>query len=792
MLILMLKIISTITHYVQQSEAFEFYNNNHHYSFQQQSPTLRNRNEVIWEKNKWYNHQQQRRRLLLFGTTTTKATTFEETIQQQNVDKIISNDNSSSDVQISFSHVHLYVDKLEDIHVYKGLEDKINQFGAKATEEGSCITNSGMDITKSQTIWNTIDDSNENKEFIPQNRDLVKQLILGLGFRITGMYYPSGITKKTRTLLLTSIDPGGVQFVISAIVDNEASKKKEKKEKKETNNQFRDKIMKEEEEEFIHFNPVALGEFHSNQSDRQGIAVLAFEVCSTSTIELLYQRYKKLHPKLLIDQCRSNDGAIVYDTTKVLEVYAYYKNKKGGDVDYGTRLRFIAVDNNKKRKSCTLPGLESVAAIFDTTCYPAYSDHWVSNVINRTGFLETLEETLGFTPKVDFNAGVVAAGEAQIESTVTGNDSSFSSMQKELTLRDQSQVYLPINNALSDVGHVHGFLQQIGQGIQHVASRVDNLAAFVQRANDFRKITGEGFTFLKIPRSYYGVLTMKELSTNCAATLTPHCTSAIIKACEESQIITPDAAVNLDLSWDDILSRLRSVIDLDVLHEFEANKDDVVETILNSRYSNLYSLLGDNVESDLYLALVRNQVLVDVQDEDLLFQIFTCNILQRREGDEAPFFEFIQRVCSECIDSEGHCVPIKAGCGGFGIRNFLTLFLSIEVGKAMLEVTDANLKDDDVGMNLAQRKVDLLTDQMNESNPILTEIADAMATEGKALFQIQQAEEQLTGENLSEVIQELRQKMELANAVKIANNEKLMSCSAKYNELMKALRVSGQ
>lgn len=31
------------------------------------------------------------------------------------------------------------------------------------------------------------------------------------------------------------------------------------------------------------------------------------------------------------------------------------------------------------------------------------------------------QETLGFTPKVDFNAGVVAAGEAQIESTVTGN-----------------------------------------------------------------------------------------------------------------------------------------------------------------------------------------------------------------------------------------------------------------------------------------------------------------------------------------------------------------------------------
>ena len=39
--------------------------------------------------------------------------------------------------------------------------------------------------------------------------------------------------------------------------------------------------------------------------------------------------------------------------------------------------------------------------------------------------------------------------------------------------------------------HVHGFLQEIGQGIQHIASRVDNLAAFVQRGNDFREMTGE-------------------------------------------------------------------------------------------------------------------------------------------------------------------------------------------------------------------------------------------------------------------------------------------------------------
>lgn len=65
--------------------------------------------------------------------------------------------------------------------------------------------------------------------------------------------------------------------------------------------------------------------------------------------------------------------------------------------------------------------------------------------------------------KVNFNAGVVGAGEAVIESTVTGN-SPLKKLTLETVLQDQSQVYLPINNALSSVGHVFLFLDQLGQG----------------------------------------------------------------------------------------------------------------------------------------------------------------------------------------------------------------------------------------------------------------------------------------------------------------------------------------
>merc|ERR1712217_507500 len=151
----------------------------------------------------------------------------------------------------------------------------------------------------------------------------------------------------------------------------------------------------------------------------------------------------------------------------------------------------------------------------EATSLPAYCDHWVSNVVSRTGFLDTLNDTLGFTPKVDVNAGVVAAGEAQIESTVTGNTSGLSTNDKARVLKDQSQVYLPTNNALSEVGHVHTFVKEIGQGVQHIASRVEDLATLIQAANDNREMTGAGLSFLQIPRSYYGYLNYKNMAKEC-------------------------------------------------------------------------------------------------------------------------------------------------------------------------------------------------------------------------------------------------------------------------------------
>jgi len=150
-------------------------------------------------------------------------------------------------------------------------------------------------------------------------------------------------------------------------------------------------------------------------------------------------------------------------------------------------------------------------------------------------------------------------------------------------------------------------------------------------------------------------------------------------------------------------------------------------------------------------------------------------VLQREPGAEAPFLEFIQRVCAECTDgsSQESCQPIRAGCGGFGIRNFLTLFLSIEVSKAMLDRKTAEGNGKVAEAAHHERRVKLFTEQLVEANPILTEISDCMTAEGRSF-----------AEGDSAMADDWSRRKELAN-------QKLQQCSDKYNSAMKALREQG-
>lgn len=650
---------------------------------------------------------------------------------------------------LSFSHVHLYVDELDELSSYKEYESELHKLSTQC-----CSSTAAKDLTAGSV-------ANEKKEaiaFVTHGRDVVRQLLAGFGFRITGARY-SGlqddcdtIQTNTRSLLITSKDPCGIQIVITA----------------------QDSTTDVKLDPFYHFDALRVKNFLQTHNGRQGIAVMAFIV---DDVEAIYERYKSHHPKL-VSNFETFPRAETRNVVKILEVYAYYDRKDHENIeldrkaDKGTVLRFM--QNLVERGDKILPGLVPQQAQFEEACFSAYSDHWVSNVFGRTEFLDVLQDTLGFTPKVDFNAGVVAAGEAQIESTVSGNDSTLCTNNKEEALCHQGQVYLPINNSLSEVGHVHLFLKELGQGIQHVASRVADLVEFVQAANDRRKLTGEGFTFLNIPRSYYGVVTVADLKEAVSIDAAEDIRSALEKGC----LMEVDGAIRLDISNIDLEKVLRSNLKETTLEEYEIRGEEVNQVILRSRYKNLYSLLGDHLAEEKYLAIVKNQILVDIQGDDLLYQIFTCKVMHRRAIDEAPFFEFIQRVCSERTDENGSPRTTRPGCGGFGIRNFLTLFLSIEVSKAMQAAADAKASGDTTKHEYEQRRVECFTCQLNESNPILTEISDAMTEEGI-----------LRDKLALSASASLEAEFKEASMRKIAGSAKLLETSAKYNDKMKALRV---
>ena len=401
-------------------------------------------------------------------------------LSEDNSDRVLAKESEP----VAFSHVQLFVDRVEDLRVYKAMEKRLNDFADdvahQSSEEGSSLS-----VAQKKQLWAAAvaaaspPAAAEPPFYCPQNRDVVMQLLSSFGFRVTGARFGS----QTRSVLVTSRDPRGVQIIVTALCGRGSCGAFEES---------------EEDDDSLSvgiFAPDRVQRFLDAHRGRQGVGVLAFAVESIETIK---RRYEQLHPALMAsyEEIRSDKAG----TTKVLEVFACYArhDEAASEVrvpvapDKGTILRFVQFAGDASSSSCSALGLRPVEAVFDTTSQPAYCDHWVSNVFDRTEFLKTLEDTLGFTPKVDFNAGVVAAGEAQIESTVTGNETTVVAANKETALRDQSQVYLPINNALSSVGHVHGFLQELGQGVQHVASRVEDLVGFVQRGNEYREVTGEG------------------------------------------------------------------------------------------------------------------------------------------------------------------------------------------------------------------------------------------------------------------------------------------------------------
>ena len=152
-----------------------------------------------------------------------------------------------------------------------------------------------MPVEEFQAAWKAMDvegyeadvkNTSPDVPYVSQGRDLVSQLIVGLGFRVTGMC--DGV--NTLSYLVTSPDPNGVQFVVSA--------------KKESSSGGAD--------DFTHFDASRLDAFFDCHSQRQGISLLAFKADDVDTI---FKNYKAKHSALL-----PPSGVRTYGGCKVLEV----------------------------------------------------------------------------------------------------------------------------------------------------------------------------------------------------------------------------------------------------------------------------------------------------------------------------------------------------------------------------------------------------------------------------------------------------------------------------------------
>lgn len=106
----------------------------------------------------------------------------------------------------------------------------------------------------------------------------------------------------------------------------------------------------------------------------------------------------------------------------------------------------------------------------------------------------------------------------------------------------------------------------------------------------------------------------------------------------------------------------------------------------------------------------------------------------------------------------------------------------------MQEVTDSIEDGDFERQQYAQSMVDTFTKQLNEANPILTAISDAMTDEGSfkenmiACLERNQLEEASIWESRMKEAAEEKQKGNMA----------LMECSSRYKAMMKSIRETRQ
>ena len=260
-------------------------------------------------------------------------------------------------VDCKYDHLQFFVDDLKPMAHYKAQEAQLNAFAKLMPSEND----RRLDVGALRKQWVGMGlPAADPAAFHPHQQDLVEQLLHGFGWRIIGEHRGS----ETRSVLLSTVDPTGVKFVLTCQQDkgSEASDAYPAK-----------RIRKDADantESLDHFSATHLDRFAAYHRGAQGVAVLAFELAH-GDLDKVLARYEEQHPKLIVAPPRKYQCG-----TRVLDVFAYYTGDKcTSDADPGTLIRFV--ERIGGCGSLPLPGLSAVEAEFEKGVQPAYCDHWV-------------------------------------------------------------------------------------------------------------------------------------------------------------------------------------------------------------------------------------------------------------------------------------------------------------------------------------------------------------------------------------------------------------------------------
>jgi len=189
--------------------------------------------------------------------------------QSQGVQELNSMEHGHLGNRLKFHHLHFYVNRLAPLEEYKQIEEKLNSFVAQGGSSG--------EVDSARKKWEQVNaGSPDPSHFVPHGQDMVKQMLVGAGWRIAGVH--EGGESTSYHVAAHDNPREGVAIVVTAAeqTPKQAS-----------------------QEPLDHFHAKNVNQYFEAHGFRQGCAVLAFH---SPNVAELHEKYRDKHPMVAREQ----------------------------------------------------------------------------------------------------------------------------------------------------------------------------------------------------------------------------------------------------------------------------------------------------------------------------------------------------------------------------------------------------------------------------------------------------------------------------------------------------------